>query len=228
VSEGSLVYERLADGVVGIRLHRPQRRNAVDLATVDALITALQTAPSEIALLGSATPGIFCAGADLRVGADERARASDRLYACYEVMVQRPAPVLAVLEGAAVGGGAQLATAADLRIAAPGSWLRWPGPEHGLAVGSWILPALVGRGRALDLALTGRRLPAEEALAIGAVTEVADNPWQRALELACGLRSMDAAAVIRTRELTGREEVLARLRAERAANADAWSGSSGG
>lgn len=228
MSEGSLVYERLADGVVGIRLHRPQRRNAVDLATVDALITALQTDPADVALLGSATPGIFCAGADLRVDADERARVSDGLYACYEVMMQRPAPIFAVLEGAAVGGGAQLATAADLRIAAPGSWLRWPGPEHGLAVGTWILPALVGRGRALELSLTGRRLPVEEGLAIGAVTAVADKPWQQALELARGLRSMDAAAVTRTRELTGGEELLERLRAERASNADAWSGSSGG
>src|SRR4051794_14799390 len=68
VPVSELIYERLEDGVVGVRLNRPERRNAVDLATVEALIAALQTDPADVALLGSAVPGIFCAGADLQIG----------------------------------------------------------------------------------------------------------------------------------------------------------------
>ncbi|SDX80132.1 Enoyl-CoA hydratase/carnithine racemase [Modestobacter sp. DSM 44400] len=219
-----LVYEPAADGVVRIRLNRPERRNAVDSQTVDALIDALQTDPSHIALLGSTTPGIFCAGADLHIPDDERARVSDRLYACYEVMVCRSAPVIAVLDGPAVGGGAQLATAADLRIASPRAWLRWLGPGHGLAVGAWILPSLVGRARTLDLTLTGRRLTAEQAEAVGVVTEVAGDPWARAAELALQLRDLQPAAVTRTRDIVASGDLLARLREERTRNLDGWSG----
>jgi enoyl-CoA hydratase len=224
VVQEPLRYEHCGDGVVGIRLSRPERRNAIDLATVDALIAALHTDPTHVALLGSTTPGIFCAGADLSVADEERARASDRLYACYEVMLRRPAPVIAVLDGPAVGGGAQLATAADLRIAAPDAWLQWPGPGHGLAVGTWVLPSLVGRGRALELTLTGRRLPAEQALAMGAVTELAEDPWGRALELARQLHHLDPPAVARIRELALGRDLLTGLREERTRNLDGWSG----
>lgn len=224
MSQRPVAYERPPDGVVRIRLDRPERRNAVDLQTVNALIQALEADPTRVALLGSTTPGIFCAGADLHVADDERARASDRLYACYELMIQRPAPVIAVLDGPAVGGGAQLATAADLRIAGHDAWLRWLGPGHGLAVGGWILANLVGRGRALDLTLTGRRLTAEQAVAIGAVTELVDDPWGRALELALYLASLEPVAVARTRNLIGAAELLARLHEERTGNWDAWSG----
>ena len=90
-------------------------------------------------------------------------------------MTGRAAIVVAALDGAAVGGGAQLAIAADLRVAAPAAFLQLAGPGHGLAVGAWGLPSLVGRGRALDLCLSMRPVEREEALAIGLVDRVADD-----------------------------------------------------
>ena len=76
-------------------------------------------------MLGSTDPRVFCAGADLTISEAERAAVSDLIYDCCETVVTRPGPVIAVLTGPAVGGGAQLAAASDLRIAGPAARLRW-------------------------------------------------------------------------------------------------------
>jgi enoyl-CoA hydratase/carnithine racemase len=129
----------------GLRLllDAPRRRNALTMETVDQLHRALEEQPGRTVLLGSSTPDIFSAGADLGVDDVTRARLSDRLHECYESMVTRPGIVIAIVEGPAVGGGAQLAMAADMRVCAPGARWRWVGPGHGLAVGAWILPDLL-------------------------------------------------------------------------------------
>src|SRR3954467_6370006 len=88
----------------------------------------------------------------------ERAAVSALLYALYGRMTSSDAIIVAALGGAAVGGGAQLAIAADLRVASPGAHVRIAGPGHGLAVAAWGLPSLVGRGRAVDLCLTMRHV----------------------------------------------------------------------
>jgi len=110
---------------------------------------------------------------------------SDLVYDCCETIITRPGPVIAVLTGPAVGGGAQLAAASDLRIAGPGARLRWTGPPGlDLAVGAWLLPDLVGRAAAMDLVLTGRWLEAAEALALGLVNRVCDDPEPVAARIA--------------------------------------------
>ena len=88
--------------------------------------------------------------ADLSLADDERAQVSDLLYRLYQRMLLSPAPVIAAVDGPAVGGGAQLALASDLRVGGAGARLRFVGPGHGLAVGSWGLPSLVGRGRGCE------------------------------------------------------------------------------
>ena len=205
-------------------LDAPARRNAITLATVEHLHQLLEEEPARTLLLGSTTPGIFSAGADLAVDDATRARLSDLLYACYEQLVTRPGIVIAVVEGAAVGGGAQLTAAADLRTASPEARWRWVGPGHGLAVGSWILPSLLGRARALDLTLTSQWLHVDEAVAAGFVARVDEDPWQAAVEIAAGLTKADPEALARVKRVATRGALLDRLHAERTENRVSWSG----
>jgi enoyl-CoA hydratase len=217
-----LGYER-SDGYLRLKLNRPGVRNAVDEQTVAELLAALGESPQSPVLLGSTDPAIFSAGADLSVSDAERTRLSDLLYQCYERMITRPGPVIAVVEGAAVGGGAQLATAADLRISGPGARFRWVGPGHGLAVGAWVLPDLVGRGAALELLLTSRWLAAPEAHRLG-LTMLDDDPWALAERTVRHLRTLDAGAVARIKTITSADGLLERLLAERDGNRSSWSG----
>jgi enoyl-CoA hydratase/carnithine racemase len=217
--------ELLSPGTPGLRvlLDAPARRNALTLPAVDRLRELLDAEPEHPLVLGSTTPGIFSAGADLTLDDGTRARLSDRLYEVYEVMVRRPGPVIAVVEGAAVGGGAQLTTAADLRVATPAARWRWAGPGHGLAVGAWIVPELLGRARGLDLALTGRWLSADEALAAGLVTAVTEDPWGVTSQLLGRLARGDRAALGRVKQVATSGDLLDRLALERRGNRD-WSG----
>jgi enoyl-CoA hydratase/carnithine racemase len=219
-----LQHER--SGVTGIaaRLDAPRHRNALSLDTVEHLHRVLADDPVSTVLLGSTTSGIFSSGADL--GADDRTRArlSDQLYACYELMVSRPGLVIAVVDGPAVGGGAQLTAAADLRIASAAACWRWVGPRHGLAVGAWILPELVGRSLALNLTLTGRWLHAQQAVRAGFISDLAADPWEAALDTAQALAEANPSALTAVKQVANRPGLLRRLAEERRRNRDAWTG----
>jgi len=210
-------------GALRVRLDGAPRRNALGLATVSDLRRALRSAPSTPLVLGSADPSIFSAGADVKVGDAIRQQISDGLYDCYRLMLTRPGPVIAVVEGAAVGGGAQLSTAADLRVGGPGARWRWVGPGHGLVVGGWILPALLGRARALDLMLTSRWLGAEEAVRCGLLRAVHEDPWTEAAEILDRLQQLDQRAVAQLRQLSLEDGLLERLTAEQHCNSG-WDG----
>jgi enoyl-CoA hydratase/carnithine racemase len=219
-----------------LRLDRPERRNALDVSLTLAVRDALAAEPSVPVLLGSADPRVFCAGADLGISDAERAAVSDLIYDCCQSIITRPGPVIAVLTGAAVGGGAQLAAACDLRIAGPAARLRWTGPPGlNLTVGAWLLPDLVGRGMAMDLVLTGRWVQAPEALALGLVNRVSAEPVALAEEIAAGIAGHPGVSgvpgisgVPGVFGVPGIKSVMAagglidRLQAERAANRAAW------
>jgi enoyl-CoA hydratase len=214
-----LTAETSPAGYRWLRLARPDRRNALDLSLLRAVTDALAADPEVPVLLASADPRVFCAGADLTISATERAAVSDLVYDCCEIILTRPGPVIAVLTGPAVGGGAQLAAASDLRIASPAARLRWTGPPGlDLSVGAWLLPDLVGRGMAMDLVLTGRWVGAAEALTLGLVNQVCEDPDPVAAGIAAGLagHSTGAKAVMAAGGL------LDRMQAERAANRAAW------
>jgi enoyl-CoA hydratase/carnithine racemase len=141
--------------------------------------------------------------------------------------------VIAVLTGAAVGGGAQLAAASDLRIASPAARLRWTGPPGlNLAVGAWLLPDLIGCGRAMDLVLTGRWVEAPEALALGLVNRVEAEPDAVADGIVADIvRREEGSPAPGISEMLGVSGIklvmtagglLDRLQAERAANQSAW------
>jgi enoyl-CoA hydratase/carnithine racemase len=234
VQHPQLMIERSPAGYRWLRLARPERRNALDVDLAVAVRDAIAAEPEMPVLLGSADPQVFCAGADLSISDSERSVISDLIYDCCQTMVTRPGPVISVITGAAVGGGAQLAAASDLRIAGPGARLRWIGPRQDaprgtrqateadpeLAVGAWLLPDLVGRGTAMDLVLTGRWVEAAEALALGLVNRVSDAPERDAEQIASDLAARGAAAGVKAVMADG--GLLDRLRAEREVNRAAW------
>jgi enoyl-CoA hydratase/carnithine racemase len=126
-----------------------------------------------------------------------------------------------VVTGPAVGGGAQLAAASDIRIAGPGARLRWTGPPGlDLAVGAWLLPDLVGRAAAMEIVLTGRWVEAAEALALGLVNRVCDDPEPVAAGIAAELARRGSRAGVKAVMAAG--GLLDQLEAERAANRSAW------
>jgi len=224
--QASLRRDRPAPGVLRLRLDRPERRNALDRPLAEALLDAFAAPEEPVVVLGSTAPEAFCAGADLRLEDAERAALSDLLYELYGRMTSSPAIVVAALDGPAVGGGAQLAIAADLRVASPTARIRLAGPGHGLAVAAWALPSLVGRGRAMDLCLTMRPVDAEEALRIGLVDRVAADAGEAALELATELAALDPAAAARVKRVAwASARAFAALDVERTENRAAWSGS---
>ncbi len=227
-----LAVEASPAGYCWVRLARPERRNALDVSLLRAVTEALAAEPGVPVVLTSADPRVFCAGADLTITDAERAAVSDLVYDCCETIITRPGPVIAVLTGPAVGGGAQLAAASDLRIAGPSARLRWTGPPGlDLAVGAWLLPDLVGRAAAMDLVLTGRWLGAAEALALGLVNQVCDDPEPVAAQIAADLagRTADLAgrgarawAGAGVKSVMAAGGLLDRMRAERSANRSAW------
>jgi enoyl-CoA hydratase len=218
--------DRTDDGVHAIWLDRPEKRNALDGEFVSELMAAFADESARAFVLASTDPRSFCAGADLTLPDAERAEVSDRLYELYGRMIGAAAPIVAVVDGPAVGGGAQLAIAADLRVAGPQASFRFAGPGHGLAVGSWGLPSLVGRGRAVDLCLTMRPVGADEALGIGLVDQLDDDPAEAALVIAADISMLDRDAAARVkRVVTEAGGLLAALERERSENRAAWSGS---
>jgi enoyl-CoA hydratase/carnithine racemase len=213
-----------AEGVLRLRMDRPAKRNAVDRELAEALLEAFDQPDAVVVVLGSSGPEAFCAGLDRSLEATERVAVSDLLYELYERMLTSPAPIVAAIAGPAIGGGAQLAIASDLRVAGPSARIRFAGAGHGLAVGAWGLGSLVGRGRAMDLCLSMREVPGDKAAAIGLVDRVADDPDEAALRLATQVTRLDRAAVARVKRLVASDDLLEALRRERRENAAAWSG----
>ena len=169
------------DGPVStVILDRPAARNAVDGPTAAALAAAFRQFDADdsarVAVLYGAG-GTFCAGADLKAlgGPDGNRAAPDDDGPMGPTRMRLSKPVIAAITGYAVAGGLELALWCDLRVAEDDAVLgvfcrRWGVPL--IDGGTVRLPQIVGLGRALDLILTGRPIPAAEALAMGLVSRV--------------------------------------------------------
>ena len=176
---------------VEVLLDRPAARNAINQAMVDelhAVCDDLQQHPAVLILGG--TGGVFASGADIAELRDRRA--ADALAGINTGLFDRiatlPMPVIAALDGFALGGGAELAYAADFRIASTSLRIGNPEPTLGIiaaAGASWRLRDLVGEPLAKEILLAGRILTADEALAAHLVTEI--HPAERLLDAARGL-----------------------------------------
>jgi enoyl-CoA hydratase len=166
-----------------VTLDRRDKRNAIDADMVAALhgvCDRLEREPRLLLLTGGAA-GIFAAGADIAQLRD-RGRL-DALVAINSALFARiralPLPTLAALDGPALGGGAELAYACDLRVCTARTAFGQPEVRLGIIAGAgatYRLPALVGETRAKELLFTGRRVDAAEAQAIGLVNQVVDEP----------------------------------------------------
>ncbi|OIJ34728.1 enoyl-CoA hydratase [Microbacterium sp. LCT-H2] len=203
-----MLVTRTADRVVAT-LNRPHKRNAIDQATIDALhalCAELEETPRTLILTGA--DGVFAAGADIAELRDRRAddaRRGINAHAFVRV-AELPMPVIAAIDGYALGGGAELAYAADIRLATP--TLKIGNPETGLGIlaaagASWRLKEIVGDARAIELLLTGRTVHAEEALRIGLVSslhEVADL-LDAAHAVADRIARNDPAATVATKRV---------------------------
>ncbi|MET0297188.1 MAG: enoyl-CoA hydratase/isomerase family protein [Microbacterium sp.] len=185
----ALRIERHDERVVAT-LDRPDVRNAIDQGMIDelhALCDELEAHPRTLIILGA--DGVFASGADIAQLRDRRAADARRGINTHAFRRVRalPMPVIAAIDGWALGGGAELAYAADLRIGTPR--LRIGNPETGLGIiaaagATWRLPEIVGEARAAELLLTGRILDGDEALAWGIVSSLHEPEDLRAAALA--------------------------------------------
>lgn len=229
-----VILDSLGDDVFEIRLERPERMNALGVATVAALEQAVSDAAAKrarvVLLRGSGKA--FCAGADLKerkgMNLSERLAHNGGINAAINAIAGARFVTIAVLNGLALGGGLEMALACDLRIAAAGISIGLTESRVGAfpgAGGTQRLPRLVGASRALHMMLTGEPVSSEYALGIGLVNEVVgpEDLQARAYALARLLAGRSAPAMAQLKRLVyqGIELPLAEaLRLERAALPD--------
>jgi len=177
---------QLDDGVATITIDRPEKRNAMTYALLaeftDAIWRAADDEDARVVIITGAG-GAFCAGTDLTELQDtpdderyQRSRRGDERDGLPWPIVQCPKPVIAAVDGPAVGMGVEFATHCDVRIASEGARFGWVFVRRGLVpdtgAGSYLLPRIVGATEALRLVLSGEIIDAAEALRIGFVSGV--------------------------------------------------------
>ena len=209
-----VLYERSGAAAV-LTINRPERRNAVDPETADLLLegySAFIDDDDATVLVLTGDEKAFCAGADLKSVTDA---VTDENLA-KQWLADRPAgplgftrltspkPTIAAISGYALAGGLELALWCDLRVGSETSKLGFPERRWGVPLidgGTQRLPRIVGMGRGLDLILSGRIVEADEALAMGLLTEVVPpgQHLERALEMAEGLASFPQKTMLSDR-----------------------------
>jgi enoyl-CoA hydratase/carnithine racemase len=197
----AMIRTERADDVLIVTLDRPERRNALTPEGLDALEAAVTDADAPVVYLHGAGEA-FCAGADLDVVADLD---DPRAFAAHGQVVARAiadseAVVVAGIDGAARGGGVELALACDLRVGTADATFAETGVQLGL-FGAWggtaRLPRVVGEGEAMDIALSGRVVDAEAALRMGLLSRITADPRAVATEIAAN--DHGALAVLKRR-----------------------------
>lgn len=176
-----------------VAINRPERRNAINLATAQALHRAFlefdADASADVAILTS-NGGAFCAGADLRAlseGERKPIAAEGDFAPMGPTRLKLSKPVIAAIEGPAVAGGMELALWCDLRVAANSAFFGIFNRRFGVPLidlGTIRLPRLIGQSRAMDLILTGRKVTAQEAYEMGLVNRLTEAGGALAAALA--------------------------------------------
>jgi 2-(1,2-epoxy-1,2-dihydrophenyl)acetyl-CoA isomerase len=219
VSEQAGLDVRREGGATWITLDRPEALNALDAPTKDALVAALREAADDhgvraVALTGSGRA--FCVGQDLREletayrSASTPPELGDSLERHYapicRLLAEMPKPTVAVLNGVAAGAGVSLALACDLRLASSAARFRLAFSGIALvpdAGSTWHLPRVVGLSRAMEIALLGDWVEADQALRFGLVNRVwpAEEHQRQAAEAVAGIAAGPTLAFGRTKTL---------------------------
>lgn len=217
---GERVAVEVAEHVATVTMQRPEKHNALDAAMFKGIIDAIERLKAEPGVRAVVLRGegpSFCSGLDipsfmapdadapivnlLERAAGQPANIAQRVSTGWSEL---PMPVIAAVHGNCFGGGLQIALGADLRIAAPDAKLsvmesRWGlVPDMGI---SRALPRLVGIDIAKDLTFTARQIDGEEALKLGLVTRVSDDPSAAAAELAAELAARSPQAMRAAKQL---------------------------
>jgi methylglutaconyl-CoA hydratase len=211
----ALLLQELAGGVLTLTLNRPDKRNALSAELIEALHEALDRAELDagvrvVALRGAGQD--FCAGADLDellasagLTLADNERSALRLGLLFQRFRELPKPVVAVVHGRALAGGAGLATACDISLAADSAEIGYPEIGHGLvpAMVMTLLRRIAGEKLALDLVLTGRLLRAPEAVAVGLLTRAVPESAldAEAVTLLTTLAAASGSALALTKQL---------------------------
>ena len=205
----SVLTEQREGGILIVTLDRPQAMNALDVPAKERLgevwAEAAKSREVRVIVLRGSGSKAFCAGSDIkeirRTG--KMVSTATLMRAIPGVGVDLHKPVVAALHGFTVGFGLSLAIHCDFRIAAPGSRMGFPEVKHGMlsGVSAITLSGIIGEPKALDLMLTARLIDASEALAIGLIGKLADDPLAEALALAARLAANSPRAVQLTKQL---------------------------
>lgn len=206
-----LLVEHPSDDIVVLRLNRPQVRNALNLPVRQRLadeVAHYGTDASTRCLIITGSDAAFAAGADIKEMADagpvEVMARNVQKY--WRVLMDCPKPLIAAVEGFALGGGLELALCADIIVAGEGAKLGLPEVKVGILPGgggTQKLARLVGRQRAMLLLMTGRMFGAAEALEMGVISEAAPTgqALPRALEIAREISAMPPISVMQIKEI---------------------------
>ena len=203
----TVAVDRVSDTTALVTMQRPERLNAISSELIDDLVAALDELAQDRslrALVLTGANGAFCSGADLKEQGElpaERSRVGwvyDKQLDLVKLMLrlyEQPQPIIAAIDGPAVGGGLAIALHCDIRLATPEARLGSVFIKVGLSsldVGvSYLLPRLVGVGQARELMLTGRIISGTQAAEIGLVNRTV--PPEQLLEQAYGLAEEIAA-----------------------------------
>lgn len=208
-----VTWKAHSPGVMVVTMARPPA-NALGVPILEGLHAAIDAAEAagdvKVMVIDSALDGFFAAGADIKhlstIDAESFLAYGNQMRSANDRLAASPWISVAAVDGLALGGGLELAMACTLRVAGARARLGLPEVKLGLipgAGGTQRLPQLVGRGRALDIMLTARQVPADEAYRIGLVDRLVDGDvLKAALELASelteGISLPAQLAVVRT------------------------------
>jgi enoyl-CoA hydratase/carnithine racemase len=207
----TLLIERPSNDIVVFSLNRPEVRNALNLEVRLRLadeITRHAADPEIRCLIIAGSDKVFASGADIgemaNAGPLEAMARNTQKY--WRAISDCPKPLIAAIEGYALGGGLELALCADIIVAGEGARLGLPEVKIGILAGgggTQKLARLVGRQRAMLLLMTGRMFSAGEALAMGVISEMAPTgqALARAIEVAREIAAMAPIAVMQIKEI---------------------------